>query len=500
MDMIGHMLRSSRHRARATTSLAPSRYLDVWFWIFIVAVEALVLLLALRSPVLGAAFAGAVGVLAILARRIGTRHGTLWYGAILVAVVIILPGDLALRYRIPVGGGGIFIIDVLLALLVTSAVVVILEEGRFEVVQSPVSLPLFLFLGWTFVAAGIGWTGGNDPKLILQDGRSLWYYMLFFFAVAFITDRRHVLVFLRLLAVCMLVAFLMGVVFAAQGKGMALGYVEPGVSRFPAPDGVFLMGSVLVTTFMVMWPAGRPRPKWMWVLLLVALLGLLLSFVRGNWVAYCASLVYLFLMLRTRQRARLLAGSVVVALVLTAGLALMKPALLSSLVSRALAVTAVEDRNVQWRLIENRAVGAQIADHPLLGNGLGTEYVFDFSRYGVKPYRKSFVHNSYYSFLQRLGIAGTALFVWWAVAFLVPWMRRRSALPTDDPWLLGIVYGGRAMAVAVLVVSITAPHLGAKTSAAVLALVMGMSEVALAILDQRVDGADPGVPAQSNRE
>jgi hypothetical protein len=490
--------RSARRSFAATA--VPGDHLSVWFWVLIIAIQALMVPVALRSPVLGAGFAGAVGVLAILVQVVGTRRGTLWLVVALVAVVIILPGDLALQYRIPLGGGGIFIIDVMIALLLASAFVVILAESRLALVRSPVSLPLLLFLGWVGVAAGIGWAGGNDPKLIIQDGRALFYYVLFFFAVLFIDSRRLLLMFLRVLAVCMVAAFVLGVIFAAQGQGMALEFVEAGVSRFPAPDGVFLMGSVLVTTFMVMWPSGKQRPRWLWALLLIALLGLLLSFVRGNWVAYCASMAYLFFMLRARQRAQLLAGSVVVVLVLAAGLAVTRPALLDSLVSRAMAITAVEDRNVQWRLIEDRAVGAQIAEHPIFGNGLGKEYLFDFSRYGVAPYRKSFIHNSYYAFLNRLGIVGTLLFAWWAIAFLVPWMRRRDTLPTDDPWLLGTVYGGRAMMVAVLVVSITAPHLGAKTSVAIISLVMGMSEVSLALLSRRAGEQDAEAQPQSGSE
>ena len=145
-------------------------------------------------------------------------------------------------------------------------------------------------------------------------------------------------------------------------------------------------------------------------------------------------------------------------------------------------------RNVQWRLIENRAVAAEIEESPWVGNGLGKDYLFDWSRYGVAPYRKSYIHNAYYWFVHRLGIVGMVLFVWLAVAYLLPWMKARAALPRDDPWLLGLVYGGRAMFVALLVVSVTSPRLSEKLSVTVLALVMGLSEVALSLLRQRRAG------------
>jgi O-antigen ligase len=464
---------------------AVSRYPDRWFWIVVVATFALVLAAAVRDPVLGAALAAFFGLCALLLTIVGTRRGTLLLGALLLVVDLVLPGDLALRFRIPIGGGGIYILDMILALLIVSVVLVAMSEGRIRVVESPLRLPILLFLGWTMVAAVIGYESGNDVKLILQDLRSLVYYAVFFFAVMLLADRRDILLFLRVLATCMVLAFTVGALYAASGRGGAIEYVESGVSRFPASDVIFLMGAVLITAFIVVWPAGRRRPVWLWLLLLLALIGLVLSFVRGNWVAFAAGLLYLLAVIHVRERMRLIAGGLVVAIVLGAGLAVADPAVFSSVVTRALAVTAVNDPNVQYRLTENREVWRQIADEPIFGNGLGTQYLFDWSRYGVTPFLKSYIHNNYYWFLQRLGAVGLLLFIWMAVAFLGPWMRGRTLLPRDDPWISGLVFGGRAVFVALLVNSITSPRFNSMDSVAVLALIMGMSEVALAMLRRR---------------
>ena len=116
-------------------------------------------------------------------------------------------------------------------------------------------------------AAIVGFLRGNEFKLILQDGRALSYYLLFFVVILLVNDRRLVLAFLRLLAFCVPVVFAIGAVYAALGQGMKLEYVEPGVSRFPAPDDVFLMSSVMTISFFTVWPPGRPRPRWLWGLL-----------------------------------------------------------------------------------------------------------------------------------------------------------------------------------------------------------------------------------------
>jgi hypothetical protein len=475
------------------------RHDDLWFWLFVLGGQVLIALVAYKSPVLAIALAGAVGVLALLALVVGTRTGTLLIAGFLVAVTVCLPGDVALQYRLPIGGGGIFIVDFILALLVASLALYALTHPDLRPVESPVRLPFLLFLLWVVAGALIGFLRGNEFKLILQDARALSYYLLFFVVILLVNDRRLVLAFLRLLAFCVPVVFAIGAVYAALGQGMKLEYVEPGVSRFPAPDDVFLMSSVMTLTFFTVWPPGRPRPRWLWGLLVLSLLGLVLSLVRGNWLAFAVAVVYLLLVLRVRERVRLIAIGVVLTVLLAGVLAVAQPALLRSVVSRAMAVTATHDRNVQWRLIENRAVGAQIEDSPWVGNGLGKDYLFDWSRYGVAPYRKSYIHNDYYWFVHRLGVVGMALFVWLAVAFLLPWMKARATLPRDDPWLLGLVYGGRALLVALLVVSITSPRLSEKLAVTVLGLVMGLSEVALSLLKRRASagGSEPDAPALS---
>jgi O-antigen ligase len=463
-------------------ALADPRGSTPWFFASVLAAEGLILVVALRSPLLGAVLAVAVGGLALVTLSIGTERGTLAIGLLLLVVTVVLPGDLALAWRVPVGGGGIFMVDLLLALLLASMLAALLASGSLPIVRSAVNLPLLLFLLWVVVAGIVGVLRGNEPKLILQDARGLAYYSLFFFIVMFVRSRGQVLTVMRVLAACLVAVFFEGLAYAAMGQGMALEFVEPGVSRFPAPDEVFLISSALLATVVVVWPAARRRPAWLWLLLLVALLGLVLSLVRGNYVALAVSLVYLLVVLRARERFRLVAGGLVVAVVLGLGLAIARPALFSSVITRALAITAVQDRNVQYRLIENQTVGAQIAQHPLVGNGLGKDYLFDWSRYGVAPYRKSYIHNNYYWFVHRLGFVGLLLFGWYAVAALLPWMRDRERLKRGDPWLVGVVFGSRTMLVALLVVSITSPRLNSKLSIAVAVTVIGLAEASRTLL------------------
>ena len=292
------------------------------------------------------------------------------------------------------------------------------------------------------------------------------------------------MVLLKVLATCLVAGFVIGAVAYARGQGTAAEFVEAGISRFPAPHDFFLASAMLLATWAVLWPQGKRRPRTLWLLLGVALLGLMLSLVRGYWVALVAGLLYLVLIMRPRERMRLAAGIVAVGGLLAIGTAAVNVALLQSVVMRTLAITNFQDKNVQYRLIENSAAMHQFAAHPVEGNGLGTGYLFDFSRYGVAPFTKYFIHNNYLWFLQRMGIVGLGLFAWFVCAFL---LRRHGVGEADvkrDPWLGGLVIGSRVMIVALLVASITAPQFNTKENVAGIALVMGLAEVAGRLLPQ----------------
>lgn len=447
------------------------------------ALELVLALVIARSVVLGVAAVAAVGLLALAAPMLGTRTGTRAIGVALVLITLLLPWSVALTYRVPVGGGGIFITDILLALLLLSWLLAVLGSGGVSLARSPASLPLVLFLGWIAAEAILGFMAGNDGKLVLQDVRSLLYWTVFFWALSTLDDRRSIMLMLKVLAVAIVAEFGIGLILSAMGKGTSTGFVQQGVSRFPAMNEFFLMAVVLAIVFIVVWPRDRFRSRVLWVVLGVGLLGLALSLVRGYFVAFVVCLVFLLFALRTPQRARLLAGILVVTVLLGGALAVVRPAVFASVISRAAAVTAVYDRNVQYRLQEDKALIAAIKEKPLLGWGLGAVYYPDFSAYGVPVQPESYAHNNYLWMMQRIGVVGLALFAWVMVAFLSRGIRQGLLAARRDPFLGGLVFGVRALFVGLLVLSLSSPQF-TPTPANVLAvaLLMGLSEAARALL------------------
>ena len=469
-----------------------------WFWGAALFVLALVALVAIRSDTLAVAFVAGLGLIVIVGMMLGSRDGSLALMALFLLVCLDLPGDWALRYRLAVGGGGIFISDVLIGLLVAGAAFAILAAPKVRLTRSPVTLPLVLFTLWVAVTAVTGLARGNDLKYVLADVRALGYYMVFFWVIVFVRTRRDVMVLLKVLGTCLVAGFVIGAVGYATGQGTPTAYVEAGISRFPAPADFFVASTMLLVTWAVVWHQGRRRPWVLWLLLGISLLGLMLSLVRGDWVASVAGLLYLFLIMRPRKRVRLVAGIVVVGGLLIIGTATVNVAVLQSVVMRTLAITNFQDKNVQYRLIENSAVVRQFAAHPVEGNGLGTGYLFDFSRYGVAPFVKYFIHNNYLWFLQRMGVIGLGLFVWFISAFL---LRRHGVGEGDverDPWLGGLVIGSRVMIVALLVASITSPQFNTKENVAAIALVMGLAEVTAVRLLPELRGTENAASVVSN--
>jgi O-antigen ligase len=469
----------------------------LWFWGAALLALAVVALVALRSPTLAVGLTAGLGLLVIVSMMLGNRGGSLALMSLFLLVCLDLPGDWALRYRVAIGGGGIFISDVLIGLLIAGAVVAVLAAPKVRLTRSPVTLPLLLFTLWMAVTAVIGLAHGNDLKYVLADVRALGYYMVFFWVIVFVRTRRDVMVLLKVLGACLAAGFVIGAVGYAQGQGTATAFVEAGVSRFPAPADFFLASTMLLATWAVVWPQAKRRPWVLWLLLGLSLLGLTLSLVRGDWVASVVGMLYLFLIMRPRKRVRLVTGIAVVGGLLVIGTATVNVAVLQSVVLRTMAITNFQDKNVQYRLIENSAVARQIAAHPVEGNGLGTGYVFDFSRYGVAPFVKYFIHNSYLWFLQRMGIVGLGLFVWFICAFLFRRHGVREGDVEQDPWLGGVVIASRVMVVALLVASITSPQFNTKENVAAIALIIGLADVSVRLLSKRADKQTVGVSGSS---
>ena len=464
---------------------------DIGFALVLVAIVLLTLVIGLQSAELALLFVAGCGVLVLLVTLLGTSRGTLVLAVILLVIVVVLPEDVSLQYRVPLGGGGIFISDLLLGPLLAAWLASLLTSRTVTATRSPVTLPLALFMVWLAVAAFIGYESGNELKVVLQDFRNLFYYVLFFWVITSVADRRSILTILKALAVCIVAGFAVGLLYTALGRADSTEFVEAGVSRFPAPNEVFLMGAILLAGWVGLWPAGRRRPRVLWLLLALSLVGLMLSFIRGYWVGFAVGLLCLVFLVRSSQRVRLLAGVLVAGALLAVATATLQPAVFASVVSRAMAVTAVNDRNIQYRFLEDQAVERQIRQSPLVGYGLGKTFVPDFQRYGIPLEPKTYIHNNYLWFLQRLGAVGLGLFAWFVLAFLFPRGGVRSYRAEDDPWLVGLVVGTRALMVALLFVSITSPQFNNMTDVAVIAVLMGCAEVARRLLNENAQPAAP---------
>ncbi len=246
-------------------------------------------------------------------------------------------------------------------------------------------------------------------------------------------DRRHVDLAVRALITSCAIAAIVGMV----QSGLYFGYqlettlVGPDESRFVTIAGLPVLRAaglqstphdyalpLAVAVPIALFLAGNAhgwRRAWLVAAAFLALVGVILSVVRGQWLGVSVGLVLLPLVARPR---------LTLALWAPLGIGLFAVAIASGLLP--LAVRAVEGINESGSAVrlELLGVGIQaIMDHPLKGVGIGNfgSYFVNFERYPV--------HNALIQAASELGVIGGLTFVTalaWVAARLVNGIRAVS--------------------------------------------------------------------------
>jgi O-antigen ligase len=180
--------------------------------------------------------------------------------------------------------------------------------------------------------------------------------------------------------------------------------------RFGAVETLILIAcfsSLILLLYATRW---RERGGLLSVLLF-ALGALILTRGRTFWVAFALGVGLLLVLLRGRQRIRLVvltvlggAGLVTVALLFFGQVA---DLIFSGTLNR-LTMINTQDISMQARFVEWRAVWERIVANPILGYGFGTTYEH-FDILSLATLVKGFVHNGYLATWYKLGVFGLLL-------------------------------------------------------------------------------------------
>jgi O-antigen ligase len=118
-----------------------------------------------------------------------------------------------------------------------------------------------------------------------------------------------------------------------------------------------------------------------------------------------------------------------------------------------------QDSSLNWRVIENEYAYSSIAEHPLIGLGMGVRYRPWDSRLdsrnpdgSVAIDGRSFIHNGHFRILLQSGLIGYLSLIWFSIVFL--WRGLGNWQKIADKQMKAIVLGFSLVYLAILIAAV----------------------------------------------
>ncbi len=401
---------------------------------------------------------------------------------------------------ISIGIGSLHIPDFLLLGSLGLVAVRRLVKSDFKIVRTPLDLPLLIFYGAALSSSLIAvFQSSVEVEAARRGIRVVSYYLTFFIVTNLLRERRQ----LDLLLNCF---FLLGTIIAtvmfAQyllGPSMPLlpGRVEPlrtqdvsyeEVTRI-LPPGLSIVLVSFATIFSIL-VLESIRPLGSIKFIQWGLLGMavLISFLRSYWAALIGVFFLLALIVRGRDRQRLV-GWGLVAFLLSVILLLPAIAEPNSAVGRLVGASfsrlstlwnaeTLNEGSLQWRYVENEYALRQITAHPLLGLGLGALYrPFDprIDYAGMAWDARGYLHNGHLWIMLDTGLLGYLALMWLSLAFLSRGFRHWRTIANYR--MRGVVLGFTLIYLAILVAAVFNSTFMRWPWTPVIGIMMGVNEV-----------------------
>lgn len=407
--------------------------------------------------------------------------------------------DSSINPRVNIVIGSIYLTDIIIFVSLGMIVLRALTEPGFELVHTPLDLPIFLFwlvsMASTFIAIAKGNATIYDT---LGAMRVITGYLLFFLVTNLIRSTRHIHVLWQgmylmaiITAVGMIaqyvvghsVKILPGRVETLETEGVSFGsitrIIPPGESLIYLALVVF-MSSILMTT---------KKSSSNLIVLGSGLLGLgvLLTYKRHLFVAFGIAVFILYFLITSRDKVRLLTFLItaIVVLGMTVFLLSLFPnssgyGFVKATEARFYSLFAPQtysdpSSSFQWRTFEYTYAFPQIESNPILGIGLDTIYrpLVQGRDYTGGDYRR-FIHNGHVAVLLRTGFVGYILFMLFSV--MVIWRGFTYWRDVPDEKFRALVVGSTLTYLGVIIGSIISPIIITANWTPVLAVIFGLNE------------------------
>jgi O-antigen ligase len=401
---------------------------------------------------------------------------------------------------IPIGIGSLHISDVILLALLGLIVLRWLVENDFDIVRTPLDLPLLIFFSIALISTSIAMLQSSvDFTSGVRAIRGVTYYLTFFIVTNLIREERQLRLLLRGLSIlAIIVAFAMIFQFlGGESKLLIAGNISTlevsgkvfiGTTRI-VPSGISLV-LVSFITLTAMLCMGKYKIRdlfglFQWILLGIALM---LTFLRSYWVVIGVALFLLAYLNEGQGRRRFISWGLVIVLLTMVILMIVfdRPdSQMANLVrgsftrlSTLWSTKTLGEDSLQWRFIENEYALEQIISHPLLGLGMGARYRpfdprLDWLRMDWDA--RQFIHNGHLWVLLSTGILGYASLMLLSARFLIRGFRNWQCI--SDAHLRGIVLGFTLAYLGVLIAAFVNSTFSNWAWTPVIGIMMGVSEV-----------------------
>ncbi len=362
---------------------------------------------------------------------------------------------------------------------------------------SSLRLPLLL-CSVAALGAVYGLARGNRVSLVLGD-----FYQIIEFASLFVLARMLVRTEQQLRTMANV---LVGSMIATSVLQMADALMEASylanshLERQAGPDLLRTINMNAPIAFVALLAAlPVARTKW-WLLAGLGLveINLILSFTRGLWAATLASAIFLLIVTRDSRAAILKfgfgAGVFAIAFLYVAGLGTVAADRLGFGIQQLRSVPKDKQILSGRRRLEFTLILPQIAEHPLMGEGLGATYRIagDAILDGPKGeiIENHYIHDLYLQVAFRLGVPALLIFLallWAYFRRSIGNLRASNLSPENSALMAGLV----AAMFGEVLLSLTSPTFLNHPTAGVIGCIMAMTTVALRQSAQqpaRIDG------------
>lgn len=409
------------------------------------------------------------------------------------------------------GMRSIKIVDLLLAASIGLVVLRWLAEPSFNLIYSPVNLPLFGFVVTALLSTLLAIIDGRvELWAAYEEFRIVSYYLTFFVVLNLIRDEQQLLILIRgffllatVVAVFMVLQFIIGdSVAILPGRVETLrtqSDVVRGITRIlPPGQSIIQVTSITICAILVLRSFQASSLLWFmqWGLVTTAVI---ITFNRNFWVGIVLGISILATQVRGASWKRYVSwGMAVVAMGISGvGILSMQPnsqitTLASASVQRLLTVFAgggaLDDPSFQWRYPEYEHGLRQFTGRPILGIGTGVAYrPFDPRLDDPSSNLTRYLHNGHLWIAMKTGIVGYLFLISAVIIFAVRGFRNWRHI--NNPILAGTVLGFTLTTIGILSSNIVAPIFMQWFWTPIIGVMMGVNEVVILKYASQTDSA-----------